>query len=788
MNEPSKIDPLPEVAPVPGGIAARARAAAAPAYLAGLNAEQRAAVETLDGPVLVLAGAGTGKTRVLTTRIAHILSLGRARPWEILAVTFTNKAAREMKLRIGGMLGQAVEGMPWLGTFHAIGVKILRRHAELVGLKPDFTILDVDDQIRLLKQVLEAANIDEKRWPARVLASLIDGWKNRGLTPDKVQPGEAAMFADGRGAKLYAAYQDRLKVLNAADFGDLLLEGIRLFREHSSVLAQYQARFKYILVDEYQDTNVAQYLWLRLLGQGSKNICCVGDDDQSIYGWRGAEVDNILRFEKDFPGARVVRLERNYRSTAHILAAASHLITHNEGRLGKTLRTDEDLGEKVTVTGAWDSEEEARSIGEEIEALQRAGHKLNEIAILVRASFQMREFEDRFVTLGLPYRVIGGPRFYERAEIRDALAYLRCVASPADDLAFERILNVPKRGLGDATLQALHDHARARRIPLMAAARGLVETEELKPKPRGALRDLLAAFDRWQVEREALPHPELAEIVLDESGYTEMWQKDRSADAAGRLENLKELVRSMEEFENLQGFLEHVALVMDADGGPDADAVSIMTLHSAKGLEFDTVFLPGWEEGLFPHQRALDEGGRAALEEERRLAHVGITRARRRAKIYFSSNRRIHGMWQSSVPSRFLDELPEANVEVTESTGGFGWGGLASRFDLMEPFASDYETPGWRRARDRMRAEEAGEAADATRPRSRRASRHGPLTIEGELVAKSTGTVSTYAIGERVFHLKFGYGDIVAVDGNKLTVAFDKAGEKRVVDSYVERV
>ncbi len=788
MNEPSKLPPLPEMEPAPGGIAARARAAAAPPYLAGLNAEQRAAVETLDGPLLVLAGAGTGKTRVLTTRIAHILSLGRARPWEILAVTFTNKAAREMKERIGKMLGQTVEGMPWLGTFHAIGVKILRRHAELVGLKSDFTILDVDDQIRLLKQVVGAANIDEKRWPARVLASLIDGWKNRGLTPDRVPAGEAATFADGHGTKLYAAYQDRLKVLNAADFGDLLLEGIRLFREHAAVLAQYQARFKYTLVDEYQDTNVAQYLWLRLLGQGSKNICCVGDDDQSIYGWRGAEVDNILRFEKDFPGARVIRLERNYRSTAHILAAASHLITHNEGRLGKTLRTDEHPGEKVTVTGAWDSEEEARSVGEEIETLQRDSHKLNEIAILVRASFQMREFEDRFVTLGLPYRVIGGPRFYERAEIRDALAYLRCVASPADDLAFERIVNVPKRGLGDATLQMLHDHARARRVPLMEAARALIETEELKPKPRGALRDLLAAFDRWHVEREALPHPELAEIVLDESGYTEMWQKDRSADAAGRLENLKELVRSMEEFENLQGFLEHVALVMDADGGPNADAVSIMTLHSAKGLEFDTVFLPGWEEGLFPHQRALDEGGRAALEEERRLAHVGITRARRRVKIFFASNRRIHGMWQSSVPSRFLDELPEAHVEVAESKGGFGWGGFTSRFDMMEPFASDYETPGWRRARERMRAEEARETgADTPGTRSRADHRRGPLTIEGELVAKSTGAVSTYAIGDRVFHLKFGYGDIVSVDGNKLTVAFDKAGEKRVVDSYVER-
>src|SRR5215475_7079033 len=507
----------------PGGIAARARAAAAaPPYLAGLNPEQREAVETLDGPVLVLAGAGTGKTRVLTTRIAHILSLGRARPSEILAVTFTNKAAREMKHRIAQMVGETVEGMPWLGTFHAIGVKILRRHAELVGLKTNFTILDTDDQIRLMKQVIEAEKIDEKRWPARVLAGLIDGWKNRGLIPDQVKPGEAADFA-GRGIELYAAYQARLKSLNAVDFGDLLLENIRLLREHAEVLRQYQHRFRFILVDEYQDTNVAQYLWLRLLGQStsatptaertnvpatelsghtatrpSKNICCVGDDDQSIYGWRGAEVDNILRFEKDFPGAKVIRLERNYRSTAHILAAASHLIAHNQGRLGKTLRTEDEPGEKVSVTGAWDSEEEARAIGEDIEQLQREGHSLDEMAILVRASFQMRELEDRFVTLGLSYRVIGGPRFYERAEIRDALAYLRCIASPADDLAFERIINVPRRGLGDATVQLLHDHARARRVSLMAAARTLAETEELKPKPRTALRDLIAAFDRWR--------------------------------------------------------------------------------------------------------------------------------------------------------------------------------------------------------------------------------------------------------------------------------------------------
>jgi DNA helicase-2/ATP-dependent DNA helicase PcrA len=803
-------------APRPGSISARAMPGTR-AYLTDLNPEQREAVETLDGPVLVLAGAGTGKTRVLTTRIAHILATGRARPSEILSVTFTNKAAREMKERVGRMVGQVVEGMPWLGTFHSIGVKILRRHAELVGLKPDFTILGVDDQIRLMKQLLEAENIDEKRWPARVLALLIDGWKNRGLTPDQVPAGEAAAFASGKGKKLYVAYQERLKTLNAADFGDLLLENIRLFREHASVLRQYQDRFKYILVDEYQDTNVAQYLWLRLLGQSSssptavtppievgeaegfdlagtfvpekkqKNICCVGDDDQSIYGWRGAEVDNILRFDHDFPGAKVIRLERNYRSTGHILAAASHLISHNQGRLGKTLRTEDIPGEKVTVTGAWDSEEEARAIGEEIEQLQRQKHKLDEIAILVRASFQMREFEDRFVTLGLPYRVIGGPRFYERAEIRDALAYLRVINSPADDLAFERIVNVPKRGLGEATIQLLHDHARKQKIPLTDAARAVVETDELKPKPRSALKGVLECFERWRVQKDTLPHTELAEIVLDESGYTEMWQKDRSADAAGRLENLKELVRSMEEFENLQGFLEHISLVMDTDKGEGADSVSIMTLHAAKGLEFDTVFLPGWEEGIFPNQRALDEQGRAGLEEERRLGHVGITRARKRAKIYFATNRRMHGTWSSNIPSRFLDELPEDHVEVTESSGGFGMSGYGpSRFDEMASFGSSYGTPGWQRAQANRSRNKRGDRGGFNEPRSGYS--RPPLTIEGELVARSTGQVSEYRVGDRVFHQKFGNGNVVGVDGNKLTIAFDKAGEKRVVDSFVERV
>ena len=823
------------------GIAARAMAArererrAAP-YLETMNPEQREAVETTEGPVLVLAGAGTGKTRVLTTRIAHILNLGLAFPSQILAVTFTNKAAREMKERIAMLVGEAVEGMPWLGTFHSIGVRILRRHAELAGLKSSFTILDTDDQIRLLKQLIQAEGIDDKRWPARQFAQMIDGWKNKGLYPAQIAEGDARSFANGKGRELYAAYQERLKTLNAVDFGDLLCLPIRLFRENPDVLADYHRRFRYILVDEYQDTNTAQYMWLRLIAQrpassrapspGEEgdakrlpNICCVGDDDQSIYGWRGAEVDNILRFEKDFPGARVIRLERNYRSTAHILGAASHLIAHNEGRLGKTLFTEmaDPDDTRVQVHAAWDSEEEARAVGEEIEALQTKGHRLNDMAILVRASFQMREFEDRFVTLGLNYRVIGGPRFYERMEVRDALAYFRVVCQPADDLAFERIVNTPKRGLGEATIRLVHDTARARACPMLQAAADQVGTEELKPKPRAALREVVDNFRRWQGLLDNTPHTELAEQILDESGYTAMWQNDRSAEAPGRLENLKELIRSMEDYESLRAFLEHIALVMDAEQAEEMDAVSIMTLHSAKGLEFDTVFLPGWEEGLFPHQRALDEGGRSGLEEERRLAYVGLTRAKRNLHIWFVSNRRIHGLWQSTIPSRFLDELPEAHVEVAEtgsSYGGYGAGAMGeygarrnpygeSRFDRMggEAFSNTYATPGWQRAQanrteatSRNWGNRSGHAVERIgygEPDSGRGAGRGSpriRTIEGELVAKSVSdTPSAFSVGDRVFHLKFGNGNVAAVDGNKLTVDFDKAGQKRVLDSFLDR-
>ncbi|MES2443723.1 MAG: UvrD-helicase domain-containing protein, partial [Pseudomonadota bacterium] len=586
-----------------------------PPYLKGLNAPQREAVLTTEGPVLVLAGAGTGKTAALTARLAHLLWTRKAYPSEILSVTFTNRAAREMKERVHRLVGDAVEGMPWLGTFHAIGAKMLRRHAELVGLQSNFTILDTDDQLRLLKQLITAEDLDEKRWPARQLGGLIDGWKNKGLTPEMLDAGESEQYANGRGKTLYAAYQARLKTLNACDFGDLLLHVLTILRTHRDVLDQYQQRFRYIMVDEYQDTNSVQYLWLRLLAQERKNLCCVGDDDQSIYSWRGAQVENILKFEKDFPGAKVIRLEQNYRSTPHILAAASGVIANNAGRLGKTLWTEHAEGEKVRVLGIWDGPEEARRVGEEIEGQQRGGLSLDAVAILVRAQHQTREFEDRFIAIGMPYRIVGGFRFYERAEIRDALAYLRTVAQPADDLAFERIVNTPKRGLGDKALAKVHQLARAEGLPLTVAAARILDTDELTPQARRSLGNLVGDIARWRAMGDTLPHPELARIILDESGYTAMWQADRTADAAGRLENLNELVRAMEEYESLTAFLEHVSLVMDNEAQADEPKVTIMTIHAAKGLEFDTVFLAGWEEGIFPSQRALDEGGLASLEE-----------------------------------------------------------------------------------------------------------------------------------------------------------------------------
>jgi len=747
--------------------------------ISGLNPPQREAVLTCDGPVLMLAGAGTGKTAALTARLAHLVRSRRAWPSEILCVTFTNKAAREMRERVGHLIGPAVEGMPWLGTFHSIAAKMLRRHAELVGLQSNYTIIDTDDQLRLLKQLIQANDLDEKRWPARQLAGLVDRWKNRGLNPADLDAAENEAYANGRGKQFYTLYQERLKALNACDFGDLLLHTVNIFRQHREVLEQYQQRFKYILVDEYQDTNQVQYLWLRLLAQVRQNICVVGDDDQSIYSWRGAEVANILRFEKDFPGAKVVRLEQNYRSTPDILAAASGLINANSERLGKSLWTEANGGDKVRVIGVWDGPEEARRVGDEIERLEREGAALDRIAILVRAQFQTREFEDRFIAIGLNYRIIGGFRFYERAEVRDALAYLRVIAQPADDLAFERIYNTPKRGLGDKTLEKLHRHARARGVPLALAAIEIADTDELPARARNTLLALMRDFARWRDLAKELSPAELARTLLDESGYTAALQAERSAEAAGRLENLAELARAMEEYDTLGDFLEHVSLVMDNDAASDVEKVTIMTIHAAKGLEFDNVFLPGWEEGVFPSQRSLDEGGLAALEEERRLAYVAITRARRRCTILHAANRRIYGQWTSSIPSRFIAELPAAHVEqeTTLSGGASLW--RAQWSEHGDPFADVARAqpartmtrgPGWQRA--------AAQSYDPTPKRLAEPSRSA-----ASFAAKPRNDI---AIGARVFHDKFGYGTIAAQEGNKLEIDFETGGRKRVIDSFVK--
>ena len=746
-----------------------------PPYLRGLNPPQREAVLTTEGPVLMLAGAGTGKTAALTARLAHLLYTRKAWPSEILSVTFTNKAAREMRERVGRLVGEAVEGMPWLGTFHAIGAKMLRRHAELVGLQSNFTILDTDDQLRLLKQLITAADLDEKRFPARALAGLIDEWKNKGLVPADIDAGESERYAQGRGGELYQQYQDRLKAVNACDFGDLLLHMLVILRTHREVLEGYQNRFRYIMVDEYQDTNSVQYLWLRLLAQQRKNIACVGDDDQSIYSWRGAQVENILKFEHDFPGAKVIRLEQNYRSTPHILGAAGGVIANNTGRLGKQLWTELDAGEKVRVLGVWDGPEEARRVGEEIEACQRNGVAIDDVAILVRAGHQTREFEDRFIAIGMPYKIVGGFRFYERAEIRDALAYLRIVNQPADDLAFERIVNVPKRGLGDKAIAKLHQLARRAGEPLTVAAARILDTDELTPQARRALGRLIGDIARWRDMARELPHPELARQLLDESGYTAMWQAEKSAEAAGRLENLSELVRAMEESESLGAFLEHVSLVMEREGDQRVPEVTIMTIHAAKGLEFDTVFLAGWEEGLFPSQRALDEGGTRSLEEERRLAYVAITRARRRAIILHAANRRIYGQWTSSLPSRFVAELPpeHTDTETTMSGGESLW--RANWSEHADPFAhlarGQGRGPGWQRA--------AGGASTFTTEPKR------IVESRGSAVSIGNKGRTDLSVGQRVFHQKFGHGQIAEIEGNKLEIDFDQAGRKRVMDSFV---
>ena len=749
-----------------------------PAYLQGLNEPQRQAVLTTEGPVLMLAGAGTGKTAALTARLAHIIATRRAWPSQILAVTFTNKAAREMKERVSAISGGAIEGMPWLGTFHSVAARMLRSHAELVGLQSNFTILDTDDQLRLLKQLIVASNLDEKRWPARQLAGVIDRWKNRGWTPAHIDAAESEAFGGGRGQELYAAYQERLRTLNACDFGDLLLHMLTIFKAHPDVLDSYRDRFRYILVDEYQDTNASQYEWLRLLAEPRRNICVVGDDDQSIYSWRGAEVANILRFETDFPGAAVIRLEQNYRSTPHILGAATGLIANNAGRLGKTLWTERNEGERVKVVGVWDGPEEARRVGEEMEAHEARGGSLNDAAILVRAQFQTREFEERFIAIGLAYQIVGGFRFYERAEIRDALAYLRLIAQPADDLAFDRIVNVPKRGLGDKAVASIHKFARATQQPLLIAAAQMLDSDELQPRARNSLARFVADIARWRTMASEIPHPELARIMLDESGYTAVLQNERSAEAAGRLENLAELARAMEEYETLGAFLEHVSLVMDNDEAKQGDKVTIMTIHAAKGLEFPIVYLAGWEEGVFPSQRALDEGGLASLEEERRLAYVALTRARAKATILHAANRRIYGQWTSSIPSRFVAELPKEHIqeETTMSGGESLW--RAQWSERTDPFAhlgpaqamrSATRGPGWQRA-----------ASGNFNAQPQR-------VVEARASAVSLGNKGRddLSVGQRVFHGKFGYGTIQEIEGNKLEIDFEKAGRKRVLDSFV---
>ncbi|MBB3764147.1 UvrD-helicase domain-containing protein [Sphingomicrobium lutaoense] len=752
-----------------------------PPYIKGLNPPQREAVLTTEGPVLMLAGAGTGKTAALTARLAHLIASRLAWPSQILAVTFTNKAAREMKERISQITGGAVEGMLYLGTFHAVCARMLRVHAELVGLQSNFTIIDPDDQLRLLKQLIQAANVDDKRFPARQLAGLIDQWKNKGLTPDKVSAADAEAYANGKGQELYAQYQERLRAVNAADFGDLLLHMLTIFKAHPDVLESYRDRFRYILVDEYQDTNASQYEWLKLLAAPRNNICCVGDDDQSIYSWRGAEVANILRFEKDFPDATIIRLEQNYRSTGHILAAAGGVIAHNSGRLGKELWTEAGMGEKVRVIGVWDGPEEARRVGEEIENHVSKGGSLNDCAILVRAQHQTREFEDRFIAIGIDYQIIGGFRFYERAEIRDAIAYLRLVNQPADDLAFDRIVNTPKRGLGDKAVATIHRYARAAGEPLLMAAANILDTDELRPAARNALARFVGDIARWRQMAGELPHAELARIILDESGYTAMLQADKSAEAAGRLDNLSELTRAMEEYETLEAFLEHVSLVMDNDASKDGERVTIMTIHAAKGLEFPLVFLAGWEEGLFPSQRALDEGGLASLEEERRLAYVAITRAREKAIIFHAANRRIYGQWTSSIPSRFVEELPEDHVEeeTTMSGGESLWRAQWSEHD--DPFAH-VARPG-RRGPGFQRAMNSSGSAASRADRIRSAK--GPIEAKGSAVSLGNKGRGDLEVGQRVFHEKFGYGTVEAIEGNKLEVEFEHAGKKRVLDSFV---
>lgn len=729
------------------------------AWLEMLNPEQRRAVETTEGPLLVLSGAGTGKTKVLTTRLAYILSRHLAAPWECLVVTFTNRAAREMKERVFGMIGDVASSV-WLGTFHSICVKILRVHAELVGLHTNFTILGEDDQKRLLKQIMEANDIDDKKYPPQSVLEKISLWKDKGLTVDKI----GADFKDNIMTKIYRLYQTRLVELNCVDFGDIILYTLQILQNNKDVLERYQNRFKYIMVDEYQDTNVSQYLLIRLLSQIHRNLCCVGDDDQSIYSWRGAEIENILRFNKDFKDAQIIRLERNYRSTQHILAAASALISNNAGRLGKTLKVAENSparqvdNTKIKVISTYNDNEEAAFVAEEIDNTRRDGYAYSDMAVLMRTAAQTRAFEEKFVSEAIPYQVIGGLKFYERAEIRDALAYFRVILQPDDDLALERIINKPARGIGAKTVEKFQTEARAHHISLYAAVEKMLAEGAVKGKVKTALQELMDRFAEWRRAYPALPPDDIASSVLEDSGYYDMLKNDSSTEAPGRIDNLKELINVMsdtEAYPDLPAFMEHVSLIMDNDNDQNENKVRLITLHSAKGLEFDVVFLPGWEENLFPHQRALDEGSQA-LEEERRLAYVAITRAKHRLFISMAHNRRVYGQWQTNLPSRFIDELPAEHIELINKCSYFGDNRSSYRpnYNQKKYYNNSYE----------------------------------------ESVSDGSGRYSYVRekpvnnLGKRVYHQTFGYGKIVAQNGNTVHVCFDSGGIKKLMSSYLQIV
>ena len=718
-------------------------------HFSDLNETQIEAVKTVNGPLLVLAGAGTGKTRVLTSRLSYILQNNIAHPSQICTVTFTNKAANEMRIRVENMIGNSVAGW-WLGTFHSLAARILRSNAELVNLKNTFSIIDTDDQIRLIKQVLSLENIDEKRWPARSLLSIIQRWKDMGLNPSDVKDAfhSGTDFANNQAIKLYKLYQNRLLTLNAADFGDLLLHVITIFDKHPEIKKLYQNKFKYILVDEFQDTNASQYYWLKTLAEKHKNLCAVGDDDQSIYSWRGADVTNILNFEKDFKNTKTIRLEENYRSTGNILAAASGLIAKNQSRLGKTLWTEGEMGDKINIRTVYDGKEEAESISDEIESYQRNKNSINNVAILVRAGFQTRTFEERFLKIGLPYQVIGGLRFYERAEIRDAIAYLRLINSSDDQLAYERIINKPKRGLGDKTIRQIEQYSRSSKLNLEMAARKLAETDELTSKASSSIRLFSKKIDKWRLDLSKNKLGELVEIVLEESGYVEMLKKDRSIEAPGRLDNLKELVNAINEFESLQNFLEHIQLVMEGANNQNIETAKIMTLHAAKGLGFPLVFLPGWEEGLFPNQRSIDENGESGLEEERRLAYVGITRAKNNVWIFNANSRLTHGQWIDCIPSRFIDELPDKNINRFSSYSNNFKSSIASEWFI--------------------------------------ANNKKEINLSKEYIDENND--NKFKLMERIFHQKFGYGKILEIDGDKVTIDFEKAGEKKLMLTFIEKI